>query len=132
MKLKRESLSTYEMENIVRIHGKLRRSPGPDVCEVLAELMGSLEQLVASLTAILEVRRARLATILNAIKREQGKIMASFDMDELSTPGNIEKLRVLEELINDYCFLNEGLRRARRIKKPAQPEKTNNGNETLQ
>lgn len=132
MTLKRESLSTYEMENIVRIHGKLRKSPGPDVCEVLSELMDSLEPLVASLTAILEVRRARLATILKAIKREQGKIMASFDMDELSVPGNFEKLRVLEGLINDYCFLNEGLRRAKQVKKPAQPAKMNNGNKTLQ
>jgi hypothetical protein len=133
MKLKRENLSTQEMDNIVRIREKIRESSGPEALrsEELPELMDGLELLVASLIAILETRRAALATMLAAVRREREKVEASLDMTELSTPGNIEKLKVLEGLINDYCLLNEGLRRTRRGRKPSQSNSMKNGKETL-
>ncbi len=111
-KFRRENLSIREMEYLIIISGKSRESAGPDAFQ--SGDFPDVEQLIASLAVILEARKRKLMTMLNAIKRERVKVLASVDTAELSAPHNIKKLKVLEELINNYCYLNEGLQRIRR------------------
>jgi hypothetical protein len=82
--------------------------------------MQRLSTPFGSLITVLVARRNRLTKLLKAIEREREKVKASLDMANLSSPENIAKMEKLEKLINDYCYLNEGLRRTRGGKRTAR------------
>lgn len=115
MKMIREGLTTQEMGDIVRVREAIREGLFTNTIgsEELSELMQGLNTPFGSLITVLSARRSKLTKMLKAIEREREKVKGSLNLANLSSPENIEKLDKLEKMINDYCFLNEGLRRAR-------------------
>ncbi len=115
MKMIRDGLTTQEMGDIVRVREAIREGLFTNTLgrEELSELMQGLSTPFCSLITILSARRSKLTKMLKAIEREREKVRGALNMENLSAPENIERLEKLEKMINDYCFLNEGLRRTR-------------------
>jgi hypothetical protein len=122
MRLIRDGLTTQEMGEIVSVRDMIRESLYVNTIgkEEINELMQRLSTPFGSLITVLVARRNRLTKLLKAIEREREKVKASLDMANLSSPENIAKMEKLEKLINDYCYLNEGLRRTRGGKRTAR------------
>ena len=111
----RDSLSTQELEELVEFRETIREGCRLNVLsnEELSDLMRGVSMPFASLITVMAGRRARLAKLLNAIEREREAVKHGIDLTNLSLPANIEKVQKLEKLINDYLYINEGLRRTR-------------------
>jgi hypothetical protein len=122
MKIIRDGLTTQEMGEIVRVRETIRESlyMNTTSTEEITELLQGLSTPFGSLITVLAARRNRLTKMLKAIDREREKVKASLDMANLSSLENIARLERLEKMINDYCYLNEGLRRARGGKRTAR------------
>lgn len=121
MTMIRDSLSTQELEELVEFRETVREGCRLNILsnEELSNLMRELSMPFASLITVMAGRRARLAKLLNAIEREREAVKYSLDLTDLSSPANIAKLQRLEKLINDYLYINEGLRRTRGGRRPS-------------
>lgn len=81
--------------------------------EELNVLIKGMNAPFLSLTAILTSRRTKLRKLLIAIDREREQVKQRVNFRDLTAAENFENVQRLEKMINDYCILNEGLRRNR-------------------
>lgn len=120
MTMIRDGLSTMELEELVEFRETVREGCRSNLLnnEELSELMRGVSMPFASLISVMAGRRARLAKLLNAIEREREAVKRTLDLNNLSSYANIAQLQKLEKLINDYLYINEGLRRTRGGRRP--------------
>ncbi len=111
----RDSLSTQEMEDMVRTRETMREGCRLNTLsnDELNVLIRGMNAPFSSLTTILTSRRTKLRKLLNAIDREREQVKKSIDFNNLTADENFANVQRLEKMINDYCILNEGLRRNR-------------------
>lgn len=121
MTIIRDNLSTQELEELVEFRETIREGCRLNVLsnEELSDLMRGVSMPFASLITVMAGRRARLAKLLHAIEREREAVKHTLDQTNLSSPANIAKVQKLERLINDYLYINEGLRRTRGGRRPS-------------
>jgi hypothetical protein len=117
----RDCLSVQELEDLVEFRETVREGCRLNTITVeeLAEHLRGVSTPFASLITVMTARRAKLAKLLNAIERERATVKESVDAANLSSPGNIARVQKLEKLINDYLYVNEGLRRTRGGRRPS-------------
>lgn len=121
MTMIRDGLSTQELEELIEFRETIREGCRLNILsnEELSELMKGVSMPFANLISVMAGRRARLAKMLNAIEREREAVKRTVDLTDLTSPATIKRLQKLEKLINDYLYINEGLRRTRGGRRPS-------------
>jgi hypothetical protein len=115
MRISRDFLSLKEMEDIISILKKTK-----DYCSQRTDDNDDFNQLTEevniSLTILIKLsqrRRSKLMKLFSGIERERNKVLSEMDVQNLAGVPNSKRAQKLEKLINEYLYLNEGVKRSR-------------------
>lgn len=113
MRTSQDFLSLKEMDDLINILKKTKdyytQIDDPAVYELINQITASLSILIR----LSQRRRTKLMKLFSVIERERSKVLNEMNLQNLSATGNSKRAQKLEKLINEYLYLNEGVKRSR-------------------